>query len=106
MTLTHVLVGLFKGTVYAVLVALAGCLQGMSAGRSAQAVGDATTASVVQAIVWIVVAASDAHRGVSTSEYSRDLVKEWRCRKSVNEPTVAKRPQPDVRRRRSCASRT
>ncbi|PKO67086.1 MAG: organic solvent ABC transporter permease, partial [Betaproteobacteria bacterium HGW-Betaproteobacteria-16] len=28
------------------------------AGRSAQAVGDATTASVVQAIVWIVVAAS------------------------------------------------
>ncbi|WP_236581936.1 MlaE family ABC transporter permease [Hydrogenophaga sp. BPS33] len=58
MTLPHVLVGLFKGTVYAVLVALAGCLQGMSAGRSAQAVGDATTASVVQAIVWIVVAAS------------------------------------------------
>ncbi|WP_252374377.1 ABC transporter permease [Hydrogenophaga sp. 2FB] len=58
MTLTHVLVGLFKGTVYSVLVALAGCLQGMSAGRSAQAVGDATTASVVQAIVWIVVAAS------------------------------------------------
>ena len=58
MTLPHVLVGLIKGTVYAVLVALAGCLQGMAAGRSAQAVGDATTASVVQAIVWIVVAAS------------------------------------------------
>lgn len=58
LTLPHVLVGLIKGTVYAVLVALAGCLQGMSAGRSAQAVGDATTASVVQAIVWIVVAAS------------------------------------------------
>lgn len=57
-TLPHVLVGLIKGTVYAVLVALAGCLQGMAAGRSAQAVGDATTASVVQAIVWIVVAAS------------------------------------------------
>lgn len=58
LTLPHVLVGLIKGTVYAVLVALAGCLQGMAAGRSAQAVGDATTASVVQAIVWIVVAAS------------------------------------------------
>jgi len=58
LTLPHVLVGLIKGTVYAVLVALAGCLQGLSAGRSAQAVGDATTASVVQAIVWIVVAAS------------------------------------------------
>ncbi|MDG5976737.1 putative ABC transporter permease [Hydrogenophaga taeniospiralis CCUG 15921] len=58
LTLPHVLVGLIKGTVYAVLVALAGCRQGMAAGRSAQAVGDATTASVVQAIVWIVVAAS------------------------------------------------
>ena len=58
MTLPHMLIGLLKGTVYAVLVALAGCLQGMSAGRSAQAVGDATTAAVVQAIVWMVVAAS------------------------------------------------
>jgi phospholipid/cholesterol/gamma-HCH transport system permease protein len=58
LTLPHVLVGLLKGTVYAVLVALAGCRQGLAAGRSAQAVGDATTAAVVQAIVWIVVAAS------------------------------------------------
>ncbi len=58
LTLPHVLVGLVKGTAYAVLVALAGCLQGMSAGRSAQAVGDATTAAVVQAIVWMVVVAS------------------------------------------------
>lgn len=57
-TLPHVVVGLIKGTTYSVLVALAGCLQGMAAGRSAQAVGDATTASVVQAIVWIVVVAS------------------------------------------------
>lgn len=57
-TLPHVAVGLIKGTTYSVLVALAGCLQGMAAGRSAQAVGDATTASVVQAIVWIVVVAS------------------------------------------------
>ena len=52
------LIGLLKGTVYAVLVALAGCRQGLAAGRSAQAVGDATTAAVVQAIVWMVVAAS------------------------------------------------
>lgn len=58
LTLPHVLIGLLKGTVYSVLVALAGCLQGMKAGRSAQAVGDATTAAVVQAIVWMVVAAS------------------------------------------------
>jgi len=58
LTLPHVLIGLLKGTVYAVLVALAGCRQGLNAGRSAQAVGEATTAAVVQAIVWIVVAAS------------------------------------------------
>lgn len=57
-TLTHVAVGMLKGTVYAALVALAGCRQGLFAGRSAQAVGDATTAAVVQSIVWIVVAAS------------------------------------------------
>lgn len=50
--------GLLKGSVYAVLVALAGCRQGLNAGRSAQAVGEATTAAVVQAIVWMVVAAS------------------------------------------------
>jgi phospholipid/cholesterol/gamma-HCH transport system permease protein len=58
LTLPHVLIGLLKGTVYAVLVALAGCHQGLAAGRSAQAVGDATTAAVVQSIVWMVVAAS------------------------------------------------
>lgn len=57
-TLAHIGVGLFKGTVYAVLVALAGCRQGLNAGRSAQAVGDATTSAVVQSIVWMVIAAS------------------------------------------------
>jgi phospholipid/cholesterol/gamma-HCH transport system permease protein len=51
-------VGLLKGSVYAVVVALAGCRQGLNAGRSAQAVGEATTAAVVQSIVWMVVAAS------------------------------------------------
>lgn len=58
LTGTHLAIGLLKGTVYALLVGLAGCRQGLNAGRSAQAVGDATTAAVVQAIVWIVVAAS------------------------------------------------
>jgi phospholipid/cholesterol/gamma-HCH transport system permease protein len=58
LTLPQVLIGLLKGTVYALLVALAGCRQGLAAGRSAQAVGEAATAAVVQAIVWIVVAAS------------------------------------------------
>lgn len=58
LTLPHVWIGISKGTVYCLLVALAGCRQGLNAGRSAQAVGAAVTASVVQAIVWIVVAAS------------------------------------------------
>lgn len=58
LTFAHVGVGLFKGTVYAALVALAGCRQGLAAGRSAQAVGLATTSAVVQALVWIVIAAS------------------------------------------------
>jgi phospholipid/cholesterol/gamma-HCH transport system permease protein len=58
LTPAHALVGLFKGTVYAMLVGLAGCRQGLHAGRSAQAVGEATTRAVVQSIVWVVVAAS------------------------------------------------
>jgi len=58
LTLPHVLIGLGKGTLYCLLVALAGCRQGLCSGRSAQAVGQAVTASVVQAMVWIVVAAS------------------------------------------------
>ncbi|MBY0410264.1 MAG: ABC transporter permease [Burkholderiaceae bacterium] len=54
---THVSIGGFKGLLYAVLLALAGCREGLNAGRSAQAVGVATTRAVVQALVWIVAAA-------------------------------------------------
>jgi len=57
-TADNIVVGLVKGTTYGVLVALAGCRQGLNAGRSAEAVGQATTAAVVQGIVWIAVAAS------------------------------------------------
>lgn len=53
-----VAVGLLKGTVYAVLVAAAGCLQGLRASRDARGVGLAATQAVVQGLVWIVVAAS------------------------------------------------
>lgn len=53
--LTHFEVGLIKSLAYGVIVALAGCLRGMQCGRSASAVGDATTSAVVTAIVWIVV---------------------------------------------------
>jgi phospholipid/cholesterol/gamma-HCH transport system permease protein len=57
LTATHLWIGLFKGLLYAALVALAGCREGLHAGRSAQAVGQATTAAVVKALVWIVAAA-------------------------------------------------
>ncbi|MGE3536980.1 MAG: MlaE family ABC transporter permease [Candidatus Tectimicrobiota bacterium] len=50
--------GLIKGAVFGVLVALAGCLRGMQCGRSASAVGTAATSAVVTAIVWIIL--SDA----------------------------------------------
>jgi len=54
--LTTFVLGLIKATVFGMLVALAGCLRGMQCGRSAAAVGEATTSAVVTAIVWIIVA--------------------------------------------------
>ena len=49
-------IGLIKASVFGVLVALAGCLRGMQCGRSAAAVGEATTSAVVTGIVCIIVA--------------------------------------------------
>lgn len=57
-TLNHFLVGLTKATVFGYLVAFCGCLKGMYCGRSADAVGKATTSAVVTAIIFIVI--SDA----------------------------------------------
>jgi phospholipid/cholesterol/gamma-HCH transport system permease protein len=48
--------GLIKAVVYGGLVALSGCLRGMQCGRSASAVGAATTSAVVTSIVLIVIA--------------------------------------------------
>ena len=56
--LSDFIVGLIKGAVFGILVALAGCLRGMQCGRSASAVGAAATSAVVTGIVWIIV--SDA----------------------------------------------
>ncbi len=55
-TVTDFATGVGKGAVFGILVAVAGCLQGMRAGRSAAAVGGAATAAVVSAIVLIIVA--------------------------------------------------
>ena len=55
---SHIWVGVIKGTIYGMLIAFAGCLRGMQCGRSAQAVGEATTSAVVTSILFIVIAAS------------------------------------------------
>jgi phospholipid/cholesterol/gamma-HCH transport system permease protein len=49
-------VGLLSAAVFGILVALSGCMRGMQCGRSAAAVGEATTSAVVTGIVCIVVA--------------------------------------------------
>jgi phospholipid/cholesterol/gamma-HCH transport system permease protein len=54
--LTNLWIGLFHSVVFGVLIALAGCLRGMQCGRSASAVGDATTSAVVLGITSIIVA--------------------------------------------------
>lgn len=51
-------VGLFKGTVYGIVIALSGCLRGLQCGNSALAVGRATTSAVVTSIIYIVITAS------------------------------------------------
>jgi phospholipid/cholesterol/gamma-HCH transport system permease protein len=58
LSMGDVLGGLFKGGVYGVLVAFAGCLRGLQCGRSAAAVGAATTSAVVTGIVYVIAAAA------------------------------------------------
>ena len=55
-TLTDTFGGVFKSSVYGVLIALSGCLRGLQCGNSSSAVGDAATSAVVTGIVAIIVA--------------------------------------------------
>ena len=55
-TLGDVLGGVFKSSVYGVIIAIAGCLRGFQCGNNSSAVGDAATSAVVTGIVFIVVA--------------------------------------------------
>ncbi len=55
-TLKSFLLGVFKGGVFGVLVAAAGCLRGVQCGNSAAAVGQATTSAVVAGITSIIAA--------------------------------------------------
>ncbi len=52
--LTGFLLGIFKGAVFGVIVALTGCLRGMQCGTNAAAVGQATTSAVVTGITCII----------------------------------------------------
>jgi len=54
--LNDFLTGLIKSSIFGILVALSGCLNGMQCGRSSSSVGDAATAAVVAGIVSVVVA--------------------------------------------------
>jgi phospholipid/cholesterol/gamma-HCH transport system permease protein len=56
LTLTNLFGGLFKATVYGLLIAIAGCLRGLQCCNSSSAVGDAATRAVVMSIVMTVVA--------------------------------------------------
>jgi phospholipid/cholesterol/gamma-HCH transport system permease protein len=55
-TLGDALLGLFKGTVYGLIIGLAGCIKGMQTGADAGAVGRAATSAVVMGITLIVAA--------------------------------------------------
>ena len=56
LTLTNLFGGMFKATVYGIIIAISGCLRGFQCGRSSSAVGEAATKAVVTSIVWGVIA--------------------------------------------------
>lgn len=53
--LRHYLVGLVKAPLFAVVIALVGCLEGFKVGGTAQSVGERTTSAVVQSISLVIV---------------------------------------------------
>ncbi|WP_407354051.1 MlaE family lipid ABC transporter permease subunit [Luteimonas sp. R10] len=53
--LRHMLVGLSKAPVFAMLIGLIGCLEGLQVKGTAQSVGERTTSSVVQSIALVIV---------------------------------------------------
>ena len=55
LSLTQVAIGVFHSIVFGILIAISGCFQGMRCGRSASAVGSATTSAVVMSIILIIV---------------------------------------------------
>ncbi|CAN5876901.1 ABC transporter permease [soil metagenome] len=55
-TLSDALLGVFKATIFGVIIGLAGCMKGLQTGSDASAVGRAATSAVVMGITLIIVA--------------------------------------------------
>ncbi|HEX6018899.1 MAG TPA: ABC transporter permease [Burkholderiaceae bacterium] len=53
--LSALVIGLSKAPVFAVFIATIACRMGMSVSRDARSVGENTTATVVQSIVWVIM---------------------------------------------------
>jgi phospholipid/cholesterol/gamma-HCH transport system permease protein len=51
----HLVVGLAKAPVFAAFIALIACRMGLLVARDARSVGENTTSTVVQCIVWVIV---------------------------------------------------
>jgi phospholipid/cholesterol/gamma-HCH transport system permease protein len=55
-TLTHFLVGMVKAPVFAFIIAIVGCYEGLRVSGSAESVGRMTTKSVVESIFLVIIA--------------------------------------------------
>jgi phospholipid/cholesterol/gamma-HCH transport system permease protein len=51
----HFLVGMSKAPIFALIIGLIGCLEGLQVEGTAQSVGERTTSSVVQAISLVII---------------------------------------------------
>jgi len=55
LTLKHYLVGLLKAPIFAVIIAMIGCLEGLRVAGTAQSVGEHTTTAVVRSLTMVIV---------------------------------------------------
>ena len=57
-SLTHFLIGLVKAPVFAGIIGIVGCFEGLRVTGSAESVGQMTTKAVVESIVLVIIATS------------------------------------------------
>ena len=55
MTLQHFLVGMSKAPIFALLISMVGCFEGLRVTGSAESVGQLTTQSVVESLFLVIV---------------------------------------------------